>query len=62
MLPILFITGDENFCKSKKFWEELFFLLYLEPNLVELNLSEITSFNLTHVNQIYCSKQLGCHG
>jgi hypothetical protein len=35
-----------------------------EPNLMELNLSELTfiQFNLTSFNRIYCSKQLDCHG
>jgi hypothetical protein len=35
-----------------------------EPNLTELNLSELTStsFISTQFNRIYCSIQLGCHG
>jgi hypothetical protein len=67
-----FVTFHIITTVNKKFWEELIHLLsyisllfeVLEPNLMELNLSELslTSFSSTLFNQIYCSKQLGCHG
>jgi hypothetical protein len=66
---LLYIAGGaRNLISNKKFWEELIRLLSLhksflfevpEPNLKELNITELT---LTLFNRIYCSKQLGYHG